>query len=108
MYYYTMTTYKPDQRLKNLVSAFQQLSSEDDYIAFLRDLLTEPEMSEFSGRFAVAQALAAGKSQRAVAAETGISIATVTRVNQWLLRGMNGYKTVIDRLNEQHHHRKAD
>ena len=102
-----MTAYKPDQRIKDLVSAFQQLSSEGDYIAFLRDLLTEPEITEFSSRFAVAQALATGKSQRAVAAETGVSIATVTRVNQWLLRGMNGYKTVIDRLNQQHH-RKAD
>jgi len=102
-----MTTYKPDQRLKNLVSAFQQLSSEDDYVAFLRDLLTEPEISEFTGRFAVAQGLASGKSQRTVSLETGVSIATVTRVNQWLLRGMNGYKTVIDRLNQQHH-RKAD
>ncbi|PIY17082.1 DNA-binding transcriptional regulator [Candidatus Dojkabacteria bacterium CG_4_10_14_3_um_filter_Dojkabacteria_WS6_41_9] len=102
-----MTTYKPDQRLKNLVSAFQQLSSEDDYVAFLRDLLTEPEISEFTGRFAVAQGLASGKSQRTVSLEAGVSIATVTRVNQWLLRGMNGYKTVIDRLNQQHH-RKAD
>jgi TrpR-related protein YerC/YecD len=76
---------------------------------FLRDLLTESELKEFSDRFTVAQALAEGKPQREVAKTTGVSIATVTRVNQWLLRGMGGYKQAIISLNTQsHHHHNAE
>lgn len=94
------------EKLAVLLQAILTLKTEEEVAAFLRDLLTEPEIEEFSGRFAAAQALSTGKSQREVSKETNVSIATVTRVNQWLQRGMNGYKTVIDRLNKQHHHHK--
>jgi len=93
-----MTTFMPDAKTVNLAKGFLQLKSESETVAFLRDLLTEPEMNEFAGRFLVAQALSQDKSQRVVAKETGVSIATVTRVNQWLLRGTGGYKLVISRL----------
>jgi len=96
-----MTTFSPDAKTVNLAKGFLQLKSESETVAFLRDLLTEPEMNEFAGRFLVAQALSQGKSQRTVAKETGVSIATVTRVNQWLLRGTGGYKLVISRLEDK-------
>jgi len=63
--------------------------------AFLRDLLTQPEIKEFSNRLEVARLLDSGMSQREVSALTGVSIATVTRVNQWLKRGNNGYNEVL-------------
>lgn len=93
-----MTLYTPDEKVARLAEGFTKPKNIDEMVAFLRDILTEPEINEFAGRFAVAQALAEGKSQRAVAKETGISIATVTRVNQWLLRGMGGYSLVLKRL----------
>lgn len=106
-----MTLYNPSQKIKAVTQAFMQLNDQKEYIAFLRDLLTEPEIEELAGRLAVAQALSEGKSQRVVAKETGISIATVTRVNQWLKRGMGGYNLVIKRLsentNKDSHHHKA-
>lgn len=87
---------------KELFTAFLQLKTADEVAAFCRDLMTEAEIKEFAGRFAVAKELQAGKSQREVSRKTGVSIATVTRVNQWLQRGMNGYKTVLARLNIHH------
>ena len=94
-----MTVYKPSSRVEELVNAIRGCESESELLFFLRDLLTEPELQEFSGRLMVAKALSEGKSQRVVAKETGISIATVTRVNKWLTRGTGGYKKVIDRNN---------
>lgn len=87
-----------NKNTKELCSALLLLSTEKEAMHFLRDLLTEPEIIEFGSRFKVAKELNKGKSQRKVAAETGVSIATVTRVNQWLKRGMGGYKLILDKL----------
>jgi TrpR-related protein YerC/YecD len=91
-------------QLKKLYQAFLELKTTDEVARFCRDLMTESEIEEFAGRLDVAMKLSEGKPQRKVSSETGVSIATVTRVNQWLTRGMDGYKTVISRLNQNHHH----
>jgi TrpR-related protein YerC/YecD len=88
-------------RSKKLFAAFLQLKTPEEVANFCRDLMTEAEIAEFAGRWEVAQKLAQGKSQRSVAAETGVSIATVTRVNQWLKRGMGGYELVLKRLQKK-------
>lgn len=87
-----------NKNTKELCSALLLLGNEKEAIRFLRDLLTEPEIIEFGNRFKVAKELRNGKSQRKVASDTGVSIATVTRVNQWLKRGMGGYELIIERL----------
>jgi TrpR-related protein YerC/YecD len=84
-----------------LFNAFLQLKTAGEVANFCRDLMTEPEIFEFSARFDAAKVLYAGKPQRQVSRETGVSIATVTRINQWLRRGMNGYKLVLDRLTKK-------
>jgi len=99
-----MTKYAYNKKTKQLFKAFLQLKNESEVANFCRDLMTESEIEEFAGRFDVAMELSKGLPQRQTSKETGVSIATVTRVNQWLKRGMNGYKTVISRLN---HHRSS-
>ncbi len=102
-----MTSWR-NSKTDNLFTAFLQLKTTDEVANFCRDLMTEPEINEFAGRWEVAQALAEGKSQRQTSAETGVSIATVTRVNQWLKRGMGGYQSVINKLKSaSHHHTRA-
>lgn len=91
--------------ITELAEAFASCSTQEEFSAFLQDLLTVAEIKEFSGRLAVAKSLAAGKSQRVTSKETGVSIATVTRVNRWLKKGMSGYTNVIAKLS--HHHHKA-
>lgn len=88
-------------KTKKLFEAFLQLETVDEVASFCRDLMTEPEISEFASRLEVASLLNQGKTQRQVSQESGVSIATVTRVNQWLQRGMDGYKTVLNRLSPQ-------
>lgn len=111
VYYYAMTTWN-NPKTQKLFNAFLQLKTADEVARFCRDLMTEPEIIEFADRWLVAQELDMGKSQRKVSADTGVSIATVTRVNQWLRRGMDGYRLVIDRLksssNSLHHHSRRE
>ncbi len=83
--------------------AMLQLQTENEVAAFLRDLLTLSEIDELSQRLEVATLLDQGKTQRVVAKLTDASIATVTRVNQWLKRGKGGYKLVLERLYNHRH-----
>ena len=102
MYYYAMNKFTYNKKQKQLFNAFLQLQNEVEVANFCRDLMTESEIEEFAGRLDVAIKLSEGKPQRQTSKETGVSIATVTRVNQWLKRGMNGYSNVISKLNHQH------
>jgi len=95
---------KLDSKTEELYKALLQLKTIEEAALFCRDLMTEPEINEFASRWQVARELDSGKPQRQISAETGVSIATVTRVNQWLKRGMNGYRLIIDRLNTQSSH----
>lgn len=91
-----------NSKTENLFKAFTKLDTPEEAANFCRDLMTEKEIEEFAGRFNVAIKLNEGKTQRATSAETGVSIATVTRVNQWLKRGRNGYSIVLKKLNTHH------
>lgn len=95
-----------DQKYKNLFNAFLSLENVDEVRDFCVDLMTPQEIEAFADRWEVAQKLNEGKSQRIVSAETNVSIATVTRVNRFLNRGADGYKTVLSRIikNNAHHH----
>lgn len=91
-----------NKKTKNLFNAFLELKTADEVGNFCRDLMTESEIEEFARRWEAAQLLDQNIPQREISKITGTSLATVSRVNQWLKRGMNGYRLVLDRLN--HHH----
>jgi TrpR-related protein YerC/YecD len=84
----------------HLFQAFLQLKTKEEVANFCRDLMTVDEINQFADRWAAAQSLYDGHSQRATSKETGVSIVTVTRVNHWLRRGMGGYKLVLDRISK--------
>ena len=99
-----MNVYK-NKQVKNLVGAFASLKDENEIRAFLRDLMTEQEIETFAARFAVAQMLDKSLPYREISDITGMSTATITRINNWLERGAGGYRTVINRIH--HHNSKA-
>lgn len=83
---------------KKLFESFLYLENVKEIENYCRDLMTEAEIRELAGRLEVAKNLDAGNSQRNVSEKTGVSIATVTRVNKALLGKEKGYKLLIDRL----------
>lgn len=110
MYYYIMNDLR-NVKTKKLFQALLLLETEKEVADFCRDLMTMSEIEEFASRLEVAKELNEGIPQRKVSADTGVSIATVTRVNQWLKRGKGGYTLVLNRINStkstnHHKHQK--
>ncbi len=84
----------------DLLDALLTLRTRDEAARFLRDLCTFNEIVELSQRWAVARRLEEGVPYRTIVEETGASTATISRVNQWRQHGLDGYRLVLDRLNE--------
>ncbi|HHC08277.1 MAG TPA: hypothetical protein ENK55_06140 [Actinobacteria bacterium] len=86
----------PDAR--SLLDAIVALDDPDLAERFLRDLCTRRELEEMVSRWAVVRRLAEGRSYRDIHAETGVSTATITRINDWLRHGTGGYRAMLERL----------
>ena len=84
-----------------LCKAILSLKSEEECYAFLDDACTVKELIEIAQRLEVARLLSEKKSYQAITAETGVSSATIGRVNRCLLYGSGGYRTALERLGEE-------
>ena len=81
-----------------LFDAILVLETRDEAAAFFRDLCTRRELEEMRSRWAVVRLLdAGGHSYREIHDLTGVSTATITRINQWLQHGTGGYRLLLDR-----------
>lgn len=81
----------------DLFDAILSLRTPDEAQRFFRDLCTLQELEAMAHRWQAAQLLDQGLPYLEVAARTGASTTTVTRVAQWLKRGADGYRLVLDR-----------
>ena len=88
-----------DERMERLFRGILTLKDVDECRAFFEDLCTIKEISEMSRRLAAAQMLSDNKIYTEIAVETGLSTATISRVNRALKYGSDGYVRVLDRLN---------
>ena len=95
-----MSTWKTP-KLKRLAHALQSLHQEDDLLNFLRDLCTLEELNELGSRWQAAELLAKGLSYRDVAAKTGLSTTTVSRIAHWLHHGEGGYRAALENIKKQ-------
>jgi len=81
-----------------LARAIALLENTAEAKRFLRDLLTPEELIEFGHRFKAARLLAKDVHYAAIAEDTGLSSATIARVQKWRKSGMGGYKLILTRL----------
>jgi|SRR3989344_660259 len=86
-----------DADIEALVQAFLSMKTPSEMRAFLRDLLTESEIIEFSKRFRAARSLAKSIHYSAIEEQTGLSSRTIARVKRWYKHGEGGYRTAIKR-----------
>jgi TrpR-related protein YerC/YecD len=82
---------------RDLASAVASLRDDDEALRFLRDLCTVNELRSMAERWEVARLLDAGVSYHDISERAGASSATISRVNQWLRYGRDGYRLVLDR-----------
>ena len=93
-----MTTRSPRTvHEKELITALLSLKSEKELYLFLRDLLSDSELTEISKRWKAARMLENGESYPVIIAQTGLSSTTVARISRWLKQGAGGYRLAIER-----------
>lgn len=92
-----MPTWKTP-KLKQFAKALLSLRTEDEMLAFLRDVATLEELGELSNRWDVVLQLKNGKNYRDIAVNTGMSTTTITRIAHWLNHGEGGYRTALKRV----------
>ena len=83
-----------------LFETFLRLSSVEECYALFEDLCTIKELQDMAQRLQVAVLLDEGMKYQEVAALTGVSSATISRVNKCLLYGSGGYRQALNKLNK--------
>ena len=74
------------------------LQTVEECYRFFTDICTIKELQAMTQRLQVAKQLADGRNYNEVCKDTGVSSATICRVNKCLLYGDGGYRMVLDRL----------
>ncbi len=90
-----------DEKLDFLFRGIMSLESLDECYSFFEDLCTVSELQEMSRRMHAAKMLRENYIYSEIAEQTGLSTATISRVNRCLKYGSDGYISVLDRLDRR-------
>jgi TrpR-related protein YerC/YecD len=88
------------EELDQLFQAILKLKNLEDCYIFFDDLCTVNEIQSLAQRLEVAKMLSKGYTYHKIEIETGASTATISRVKRCLNYGNDGYKLVLDRIEE--------
>lgn len=97
-------TYTPNWKDDNtdlLVKALLTLKNEDDAYRLLDDLCTISEIKAMAQRIQVAWQLSQDITYNTIASNTGASTATISRVKRCLNYGADGYKRILQNMDEE-------
>lgn len=81
-----------------LFQGILKLETVEECYRFFEDICTIKELQAMTQRLQVAKQLYEGRNYNEVYQDTGVSSATICRVNKCLNYGDGGYKTVLERL----------
>ena len=92
-----------DNTLPNQLSqVMANITDEEVMRSFLRDVMTEKEITEIAARFEAAKMLSDGKKYTEIIQKTKLSSRTVARISEWLQDGCNGYAQAISTTHPDH------
>ena len=86
---------------RSLSEALLSLESTREVRQFLEDLCTPAEVEAMVDRWRVAQLVDQGYSYRDIREMTEVSVTTIGRVARFIEHGTGGYRTALDRLENQ-------
>lgn len=89
-----------DRLTDQLFRGILLLENEEECYQFFEDVCTIGELKSMAQRLEVARLLKAGVTYDDIVAATGASTATISRVKRCLYYGADGYKAVLERLEE--------
>ena len=84
--------------IDELFTAILLLETEEDCYRFFEDICTINEIHAIAQRLQVAKLLSKKKTYSEIEEVTKASTATISRINKCLLYGADGYKYVLDKL----------
>ena len=87
-----------NKSIDELYKAIITIDSVEECYTFFEDLCTISEIQAMAQRYHVALMLEQGVTYSKIAAETGASSATISRVNRALNYGAGGYKALIEKV----------
>ncbi len=90
-----------NEEMEFLYRAFLTLQTPEECRRFLEDLCSHSEIEEMSRRLKTARLLQKNHVYADIAEETGLSTATISRVNRCIKYGDGGYETVLERMEKQ-------
>ncbi len=90
-----------DKNTDFLFKAILTLKSVEDCYDFFEDLCTVSEIQEMSRRMLAAKMLSNNYLYTEIAESTGLSTATISRVNRCLKYGKDGYQKALELLAEE-------
>ena len=86
------------KEVDTLFEAILSLNSIEECYKFFEDACTIKEVLEIAQRLKAAQMLTEGVNYAVISKETGMSTATISRVNRCLEYGGGGYAMILERL----------
>lgn len=97
-----------NKEAKQLVAGILELQNADEVKRFLRDLMTEKEITEFASRMEAARLLSKNTQYTEIINKTGLSSTTIARISKWLNGPLGGYRLILDRMSHHHNSSKLD
>jgi len=88
------------QSTDRLIHAISSVKNEEECYRLLEDLCTIKEIMDMSQRLEVAMLLSQDKNYQEITKITGVSTATISRVNKCLAYGSGGYRSAIEKLRD--------
>ena len=93
-----------EEQLEQLFRGILTLQTPEECRLFFKDLCTTSELQEMSRRLHAARMLHRNRAYGDISEDTGLSTATISRVNRALRHGY-GYVTILDRLEKMERRR---
>ena len=87
--------------VNNLFHAILSLKDINECYDLFEDLCTVAEIKEMAKRFRAAKMLSDGAKYTEISESTGLSTATISRVNRSLNYGNDGYEMVFERMKKE-------
>ena len=87
--------------IDELFDAVLTLRDREDCYRFFEDICTINEIHAIAQRLQVAKLLSQKKTYSEIEPTTKASTATISRINKCLVYGADGYKRVLERLEEE-------
>ena len=84
-----------DENLKEMAGALSKIKDRALIEDFLRCLLTQAEIADVAGRWALVKALQLNKSQREIAKELGVSLCKITRGSRELKKPNSAFRRIM-------------